>query len=627
MCGIAGYYHAPVADQHVNRVLSALRHRGPDSEGTYQSPDGETGLLHTRLSIIDLSALGTQPYVFENLVLTFNGEIYNYVEVRTLLQKRGYQFVSHSDTEVLIKAFHCWREKCVDHLIGMFAFAVYDQTRDELFLFRDRVGVKPLYYYAQGECVFFASEVRALTAFPITTLLDEQSVSLYFRYGFVPSPRSIWTGIHKLAPAHYLKVSRGKITKERYWACPAPAVQTHRPDRDYEEELESLLESSFIYRMVADVPVGVFLSGGIDSSLLTSVLQKNRGDLRTFTIGFDEPAFDESVHAKRVADHLQTRHTQHTLALPEAKKILDSFYTIYDEPFADTSGIPTSFVAQIAKQQDVKVVLSADGGDELFGGYTHYRTASALLHRFSRLPRAFRKQLANVLYTVIPPALRARISFANFEHRLYALEEMLQAQTPIDFFEALLANQTKPEIARLSAPLLQASLGLSHARGEAVADMMAWDFEHYLPDDLMYKVDRATMYHGVECREPFLDHRLIEFAAALPMHLKLPPQGAGKRILRNLLSRHLPTDYFDRKKQGFSIPLFKWFQRDLDAQFAEAFSHATLASLAPLNADEATREYKKYRQFKKASKEYNMEKMWRMLSFVKWCQTYLPHAH
>ncbi len=626
MCGIAGYYHASVTDQHVHQVLTALHHRGPDGRGAYRSPGGETGLLHTRLSIIELSALGTQPYIFGDLALTFNGEIYNYAEIRTLLQKRGYQFISHSDTEVLIKAFHCWREKCVDHFIGMFAFAIYDQAQDELFLFRDRVGVKPLYYCVQGERVFFASEARALMAFPVTTTMDEQSVSLYFRYGFVPSPRSIWSEIQKLAPGHYVKISRGIVKRERYWSCPVPVAQAARTERDYEEELEALLDSSFGYRMVADVPVGVFLSGGIDSSLLTSVLQKRRGGIRTFTIGFDEPAFDESAHARRVADHLQTQHTQHTLTLEEAKKILHGFYAIYDEPFADTSGIPTSFVAQIAGQHGVKVVLSADGGDELFGGYSHYRTASVLLHRFSVLPHSLRRLVAKTLHAIIAPALRARLPYANFEHRLYALEEMLQAQRPIEFFEALLANQTEPEIARLSRPLLQASLGLSHMRGEDVANMMAWDFEHYLPDDLMYKVDRATMYHGVECREPFLDHRLVAFAAALPMSLKLPSQGAGKRILRSLLSRHLPTDYFDRKKQGFSIPLFKWFQKDLDVEFAGAFSPSTLASLPSLNADEVIREYKKYQLFKKHNREYNIEKMWRILSFVKWCQTYLPHG-
>lgn len=618
MCGIAGFYNLSVTKEQIHVLIDKLRHRGPDDQQFFQKQD--VGLIHTRLSILELTSLGTQPYRFENLVLVFNGELYNYKGVREELKKIGYSFQSNSDTEVLIKSFHCWREKCVDHFIGMFAFSIYDEQADEMYLFRDRVGVKPLYYrYSNGK-LSFASELKAMHVFDVDRSINPEALSYYFRFGFVPRHLSIYTSVKKLQPGHYIKVTRNEISVDKYWGLDGN-VNTDLSENDWLDELESLLVSAFRYRMVSDVPVGVFLSGGIDSSLLTAILQKHHGSIHSFTIGFDESGFDESVYAKQVAAHLQTNHTQKILGLSEAKTLLNQFYTIYDEPFADTSGIPTACVTQLAKQSGMKVVLSADGGDELFGGYTHYNKAYLLFNRLQRLPRWYRKQLVSISRKLISKKLRQRIYAYNFEHKIYALEELLLANTLTEFFEAYIANQSFPELeSLLTATVSTNSLG-EFANQESLQDLLDWDFSFYLPDDLLVKVDRATMYHGVECREPFLDHRLVEFAHTMPISVKLK-NNEEKYPLKKLLSAYLPKNLIDRRKQGFSIPIFQWFKNDLDRLFTELFSDKSLREIPCLDGKTVKLEWSKYTYYKKRNKEYNIEKMWRIASFILWHRAY-----
>ena len=618
MCGIAGYYNARVDQNQVDHLIDKLRHRGPDDQQFYRNND--VGLIHTRLSVIELSELGSQPYHFENLVVVFNGELYNYKEVREELKVLGYSFQSNSDTEVLIKAFHCWREASVSHFIGMFAFSVYDEHSDEIFLFRDRVGVKPLYYSYQNGSLFFASELKALSVFNINKDIDTDAVSLYFRFGFVPDHLSIYKEVSKLEPGHFVKITRTGITKKKYWHVRYDTLQNKKED-EWLEELESLLISAFRYRMVSDVPVGVFLSGGIDSSLLTSILQKHHGGIHSFTIGFEESAFDESAYARKVAEHLHTFHSQKILKLDEARTLLHQFYSIYDEPFADTSGIPTACVTQLAKEAGMKVVLSADGGDELFGGYTHYQKAYNLFRKFNTLPEGMRHAISKSTRAMLPSSIRSKINLLNIEHKAYAFEELVEAKKPMAFFEAFIANQSIDEIGKLLNHVGSGSMNFSQKNENPMQAMMAWDFQYYLPDDLLVKVDRATMFYGIESREPFLDHRLVEFAAQMPVTLKMNG-GKEKYPLREILSRYVPREYFERNKQGFSIPIFAWFSKELDAMFESYLNSDNLKNIDLLNSIEVQKEYRKYLLYKKNGKQYNIEKMWRILSFLLWWEKY-----
>jgi asparagine synthase (glutamine-hydrolysing) len=620
MCGIAGFFNVGSQD-NISSVMNSLTHRGPDAQDCRIIKD--VGLIHTRLSIIELSTLGAQPYVFESLTLVFNGEIYNYQEVKTILLKEGYSFQSNSDTEVLIKAFHHWREKCMDYFIGMFAFAVYDEVTDEIFLVRDRVGVKPLYYSYQNKELYFGSELRALTAFHLRKEIDQDAVALYFRFGFVPQHLSIFKGIYKLEPGHYLKVSREKIIKKKYWHVNYKTIN-NRSEDEWLEELEPLLVSAFRYRMVSDVPIGVFRSGGIDSSLLTAILQKHHGKIHSFTIGFGETEFDESPHAYKVAEYLNTTHTQKILKLVEAQTLIHNFYSIYDEPFADTSGIPTACVADLAKKNGVKVVLSADGGDELFGGYSHYQKAQDFLNRVRLVPKDLRQRIAKASKAMFPHSFRKNLSFLNAEHKMYAMEEILCSENPTEFFEAFVANQSTDEINLMLKASASGSMGFSRKDVSSLQSMMSWDFHYFLPDDLLVKVDRATMFHSIECREPFLDHRLAEFAARLPDDFKIR-NGVGKYLLRQILKKYLPTQLFERRKQGFSIPIFSWFSKDLDELFNIYLADKKISEVGLFNNKEIQREHKRYLHYKQKGKQYNIEKMWRILSFMLWWEKYMTH--
>jgi asparagine synthase (glutamine-hydrolysing) len=619
MCGIAGFYNADVDEPAIRQTIQALRHRGPDSQQFVRYAD--VALIHTRLSILDLSPLGSQPYTFEHLTLVFNGELYNFKEVRASLSHAGYHFISNSDTEVLIKAFHKWGPACIDRFIGMFAFAIYDKLNDELYIFRDRVGVKPLYYSADNRGFYFASELRALKFLKPQNEIDINAVADYFRFGFVAHPRSIYKGVAKLSPGHFIKITRTGLSIEKYWDD-VGNVDNSKSENQWLDELEELMVSSFSYRMVSDVPVGVFLSGGIDSSLLTAILQRHFGNISTFTIGFGENKFNETPFAKSVANHLQTNHTEKILLLADARDYLNRFYDIYDEPFADTSGIPTACVTALAKAHGMKVVLSADGGDELFGGYTHYLKADRFYSNVASIPGRLRKSLATVSSGIFPKALRDKLQHFNLDHKLYAFDELIQAGDPASFFEAYVANQAHPELKNLLNGFEQPySLKLDTTAKSSLEIMMRWDRNYFLADDLLTKVDRATMWHSIECREPLLDHRLIEFASTIPVKYKIA-NGKGKILLRKLLSRYLPEELFERPKQGFSIPVFSWFTSEFDQLFETHLSPESLKEVYPLNAQEVQRELSKYKMFKKQNKADNIEKMWRLLSFVMWWKSH-----
>ncbi len=615
MCGFLGFENKAGEKKDLSEYASILRHRGPDGTGFYQ--DDSFSFIHWRLSVIDLSEHASQPFFYENWVLVFNGEIYNYREVAAELRQKGYHFTTESDSEVLIKAFHCWQEQAVDHFIGMFAFAVYNRQNQEIFLFRDRMGVKPLYYTPDKDFAF-GSEMKIFKALGRPLSIDPAAVHQYFRFGYIPGEKTIFREIRKLLPGHYIRFSKGSIEIKSYWTIPRPDSYPEMNEEESLRLLESTLLSSFQYRMVSDVPVGIFLSGGIDSSLVATLLQKSSSQqLKTFTIGFDHTDFDETLYARRVAQRLGTDHIELKLDVSRARELFHNFYEIYDEPFSDTSGIPVALVAALAREHGVKVVLSADGADELFGGYPHYQRVNANYTGLMRIPAFVRKVAAGCIHTLLPRNIRSKLVPYNLEHRMAASEERLRASDIIGLFESSCSNQTHEEIELLTG---QACRPGALLHDDLPIDprelMMQWDAKFYLPDDLLMKVDRATMHNSIEGRDPFLDHRIVELATKLPMKLKIK-DGKTKVALRKILLRYHPASLFERPKQGFSIPIFTWFKNDLDNLF-DRYLTGNLVEEAGLNQEEVRRELQKYNYYKGRDRQYNVEKMWRLLSFMMW---------
>jgi asparagine synthase (glutamine-hydrolysing) len=613
VCGILGYTKGIFSDRNPSTLQSVLAHRGPDGFATYA--DDFLSLAHWRLAVIDLSPQAAQPFYYENLVLIYNGELYNFREVGAILRQEGYTLETQSDTEVLIKAFHRWGIAAVSKFTGMFAFVVYDKVRREVWLFRDRLGVKPLYYSLQGG-LSFGSEMKVFKSLQRPLHMDRLAQRQFFRFGYSPGERTIFREVKKIPPGHYLHYADNTATLHRYWTFPAHQPTAKFPPAEHREELEEALSRAFTYRLVSDVPVGVFLSGGIDSSLVATILQrKSLRPLKTFTIGFDEPKFDETRYAREVSSRLGTDHTEFRLHREDALERMRHFYEVYDEPFSDASGIPTALVASLARQQGIKVVLSADGGDELFGGYPHYQTLDLFRRMMIKLPPLIRAAAGHMLqgvYRFGEPFHRG-----NVRHRLSALAERLVSRGTLSLFEASVANQTHDEIDALLGEsggfpsLLQENMKL-----DPVEAMMMWDRQFYLPDDLLLKVDRATMWAGVEARDPFLDHHLIELVQRLPVNLKLDKR-VSKVILRDILRKYHPDSLFDRPKQGFSIPLFSWFREEMDSLFDDYLKEPDLDAVG-IRPKTVREEWARYTWGKRHGKDYNMEKMWRLLSFMMW---------
>jgi asparagine synthase (glutamine-hydrolysing) len=613
MCGIAGF-ERKITTTELARFEPVLKHRGPDHTGFFQ--DHRFSFIHWRLSVIDLSQQANQPYRYQHLVLVYNGEIYNYQKLAEELKKYGYVFDTTSDTEVVIKAYHCWGVEAFHRFIGMFAFAIYDCNTGELLLVRDRMGVKPLYYLT-GTGFAFASELKMLKSLPVSLTLNPVALHQYFRFGFIPAPLSIYNEIKKLPPGHYLRFANGKTEIHAWYTLPFPPRQhSIKSAEECAADLEQLLISAFTCRMVADVPVGVFLSGGIDSSLLTAILSKHiTGTIQTFTIGFDQPRYDERHYARQVASLLNTHHTELQCSINDARSLFEEFYEVYDEPFADTSGIPATLVARLAKQNGIKVVLSADGGDELFGGYPHYTGVDKWHRYFHAMPASIRYITATLLKWGVPYSLRKYLVTANLAHRIDKLEELLRAKNDIGFFEAAIGNQSQRAIYQLIGRHISAIPLLADFPAAFKEKMMQWDMRFYLPDDLLAKIDRATMYTGVEAREPFLDHRLVEWAINLPLHFKIT-NNTSKYLLRKVLFKYLPPQIFERPKQGFSIPIFKWFAENLN-YFAERYVKSNVHT-GILNPEAVKLELRRFQHYSKRNKEYNVEKAWRIISFLMW---------
>lgn len=596
MCGITGFLSASSArtDPAQARAMctamtDAIRHRGPDSDDHWGDVERGIALGHRRLAIVDLSPAGAQPMASASgrYVVAYNGEIYNHDQLRRQIEALGRapMWRGHSDTETLLAAIEIWGlAAALQRCIGMFAIALWDRERCTLSLARDRMGEKPIYYGWQGQgaraAFLFGSELKALRAHPaFDAAISRNALALFMRHNYVAAPYSIHEGIGKLEPGCILTVSREQREPviSTYWSAVEAVVGGHSArtglsPREATDELESLLKSAVAQQMMADVPLGAFLSGGVDSSTIVALMQaQSSRPVKTFTIGFHEPGYNEAAHAKAVAAHLGTDHTELYVTPEEAMAVIPRLPGIYDEPFADSSQIPTFLVSQLARQH-VTVSLSGDAGDELFCGYTRYGVASGLWQRLERLPLAARRVAARAI-TAIPPAGwdslvgwmpsdRLRNRFGDRLHKGAGV----MGSTSVDALYLGLVSHW-PDPARIVADGREPPTRLTGARPDLpgldpVERMMALDLMTYLPDDILTKVDRASMAVSLESRVPMLDHRVVEFAWRLPHSLK-QRDGVGKWVLREVLYRHVPRELIDRPKMGFGVPIDSWLRGPL----------------------------------------------------------------
>ena len=638
MCGIAGYVDrsgrvAGLADD-LDAAVGALRHRGPNDQGCWRG-DAGVGIGQTRLAILDLSPNGHQPMVSEDgqVVMSYNGEVYNFAAIRAELEPLGHHFRGTGDSEVILAAFRQWGMAAVDRFIGMFAIALWDSRARRLHLLRDRLGVKPLYYGWDGQVLCFASELKALRAFGHwTPAIDRDALGEYFQFGYINAPRSIYQGISKLPPGHWLELGAdGPPRLQRYWSVLDAARQ---PLTGSEEELtaqlEALLVDAFQLRMVADVPVGVFLSGGIDSSLVAALLQKSAAQpIHTFTIGFEEERVDESPYARRVAEHLGTVHTSAILQTDEAKRILPMWGQLYDEPFFDSSGVPTYLVSRMAGEQ-VTVVLSADGGDEAFGGYGIYDYMLAKWDQRQRWPAFWLRLQQAVLPRLpidgvdrlvtalpLPAGLRRRLRGALIEPAIQ-LRDVLCAPSLGEAYDAKFSVWPKAKVARLLGRYTRVRDTADVYPGTPADQLGLWDLHHYLPGDVLAKVDRATMAVSIEGREPLLDHRIIEFAFRLPLALRRGPLG-NKHMLRKILYKYVPRELIERPKKGFAVPLLEWLRGDLAGLLALHLDPAAVRAQGILDADQVDATVRAFR----AGDDRLVHQVWTLLAFQMWREQWL----
>lgn len=600
MCGITGIWTQDSAEdrirEQITEAVARLRHRGPDDEGFWMNGSG-VALGHTRLSILDLSELGHQPMVSSDgrHVIVFNGEIYNFAELRDRLADLGHSFSGTGDTEVILCAFKQWGSDAVNQFIGMFAIALWDEKEKTLELIRDRVGVKPLHFGWDGKTLCFGSELKSLRAFRHwSPEIDLHSLGEFLQYGYIADNRTIYKGIHKLKPGHRLILKDGQQPiVEPYWSVVDGLDR--RPagnDADIKSELEALLIDSFRYRMVADVPVGVFLSGGIDSSLVTAILAKHYDqDIRTFTIGFSEDSHDESPWARKVASHCGSIHTEYILGVNEALGIAKEWGTLFDEPFGDSSGIPTLLVSRLAGKE-VKVVLSADGGDELFSGYRVYTSVLRRMKQLDRLPRWLRGSVTAGM-SLMPPRfagpwnerlISSGARRGNLLRRMQRFNSMLQDPTAGRIMDVYLSYWLPDEIDLLIGNYTSPRPSANSYPGQPATQISLWDFQHYLPEDILTKVDRTTMAVSIEGREPLLDHRLVEYALSLPPHLRRGPLGP-KHLLKSILYEYVPHELVDRPKQGFAIPLEAWLKTDLKKLVDDYLDESRLRKAGLMNVN------------------------------------------
>jgi asparagine synthase (glutamine-hydrolysing) len=579
MCGIAGILDLDGVARPTRGLTAEVRamaatqvHRGPDDGGVWADEAGGIALAHNRLSIVDLSELGRNPMSWDGgrLWITFNGEVYNFRELRRELEALGHRFRSQTDTEVVLAAYDTWGIDCLSRFAGMFAFGLWDAARRRLWLVRDRLGKKPLYYADYRGRLRFGSELKAIVSDPqFPSEISPAALRLFLRYGYVPAPLTIFSAARKLPPAHYLICERGRVTIQRYWD---PIEYAGHPVScsagEAEDELERLLSTAVRQRALADVPLGAFLSGGIDSSLVVALLQEQSArPVQTFSIRFENPEYNEADHAAAVARHVGTDHYEETCSESQLFAALDRLTDMFDEPFADSSAVPTHLVSAIARRR-VTVALSGDGGDELFLGYPRYGYYSTGAWALS-LPRPIRRAAASVANGLPTRRLR-RIAdvLSNNDPDVYS-----RFVTTWSLAEIADLTGAPPEEAPLYADALARTTGVPGEVRPSLIDLVS-----YLPDDILTKVDRTSMAVSLEVRAPLLDHRVVEFALRLPVSLKRTATET-KWLLRRLLYKRIPRELVDRPKMGFGVPLGDWFRGPLKARMDECCSGGSLEDL------------------------------------------------
>ena len=649
MCGIAGYVSPKPLDARavIEAMCNRLAHRGPDASGVWLDPSAGLAMGHRRLAIIDLSPSGEQPMMSASgrYVIVFNGEVYNFEALRTEISRArnaGHKpWRGTSDTEVVLEAIETWGfEEALKKFLGMYAFALWDRRDRKLFLVRDRMGEKPLYYGMAGSSFVFGSELKALRAFPgVDFEINRQALSAFFQFSYVPTPLSIYRGVRKLVPGSYIIASvapNGTVVVGepiRYWMFP-DASRDERArefeamdDKQLTDELQTRLSRTVHRQMVADVPLGAFLSGGIDSSLIVSLMQaQSRHRIRTFTIGLTDHSLNEAPYAKMVAQHLGTDHTEFYVDATTAASVIPRLSQIYDEPFADSSGIPTFLVSQLARQH-VTVSLSGDGGDELFAGYPRYQFCQDLWRRLAKFPRWSRDIISTALTSLSPCAWDHAFNFvlSNSQrqqvngHRMHRLARVLWADTFDELYVRMISQWHEED---------GLVLGSEGQNGKAVHEwrdgnepvlkrMRRFDLEQYLPDDLLTKVDRASMHVSLESRSPFLDHEIVQFAWTLPERA-LVREGQGKWILRQLLDRYVPRTLVERPKAGFAIPVSHWLRAELKEWAEYLLNEQTLRTQGYLDPEPIRRMWQEHCSGKYDRHTY----LWNVLMFQAWLQSH-----
>ncbi len=601
MCGIAGYIGGK--NNGITDIFRKnLLHRGPDNQNTWEK--NNTLLFHARLKIIDISDAANQPMVShcERYVLVYNGEVYNFHEIKDeiLKAKPGFVFRSASDSEVILEAFALWGEKMVGRLNGMFAFAIYDTLEDKLFLYRDRLGEKPLYYFMKDGVFAFASELKALTELPgACENYNKTALYYYLNLGYIPEPFTIWENISKFPKASFGIFQNGKLSITKYWdPTPFACAERRTLNDETEREFETLLEDSVKNRLISDVPIGLLLSGGTDSSLVSAMAQKGLlSKLKTFNIGFKDKDKDESAWAEKVAMHIGTEHYNLVFGEKDALELIPEIINCYDEPYADSSALPTMLVSKLARQH-VTVALTGDGGDEQFLGYGAHRWAERFanpLYFSSRFPLAFFLGMGGSRYKRIADMLRYHRKDNLYAHifsqeqYMFSASEIKNITTltpPFDIFSSYNQNTLRP------------------AEKQAYFDLL-----HYLPDDLLVKTDRASMHYSLELRAPLLDHRLIEFSLSLPYEAKYN-NGTAKYLLKKILSHHIPSEWVYRKKQGFAVPLSQWLRNELKPMVLDLLSEEKIRKSGIFKPDEIQ---KIIHHFYNGSHDYYYVRIWQLL--------------
>ena len=577
MCGIVGFIDKNKNLEILSNMLEVQLHRGPDDSGVYFDEKSGVNLGHNRLSVQDLSSKGRQPFISDcgNFVIVFNGEVYNFKDIRKELINLGYKFVSNTDTEVVLYSYKEWGMKCLQKFIGMFAFCILDKIENKLTIVRDRAGVKPLYYYTDGKEFIFSSEIKSFHKHP--KFKKEQNIDVlpyYFQFGYIPAPHTIFNNCFKLEPGHYLEVNIEslKSTIIKYWDVNDFYLKekVKKNENDILREIEELLENAIELRMISDVPVGVFLSGGYDSSLVASILcKKLKKKINTFTIGFDDEKYNEAAQARSIANYLDTNHKEYYMRENDVLDLVADLPYYYDEPFGDSSALPTMILSKLARE-NVTVALSADGGDETFVGYSKYFFLNELQNVFSnKFKKNFLQLFLNLFNTqiidYINSKLPERFKQRNIKDKYQKFSRALSSSNLQDMFENASSYTDKKEIAEFLKVDCDQEIYKKWEKNDNIDFldyMMATDYKLFMNDDILTKVDRATMSVNLEGREPLLDHRLIEYMAGIPLEIKYKEK-QGKYILKKVVNKFIPKDMIEKPKSGFQVPLNEWLRSKL----------------------------------------------------------------